>query len=372
MKFDYSEEQRMLADSLRRFVDTEYSFETRRKIARDCGSFDRRVWAMLASLGITALTVPADYDGFGEGAAGQLAVQRELGRGLVLEPVIPVAMATAILARHGSEDQRPQWLPEIARGERIVTLAYLEPETRYRTDTAKASAVRDGEGYRLDGVKALVWHGGNADAWLVSARLNGAISLFLVPREADGVTLASYPAMDGLHGADLHLRNVHLSAASLVGKPGGGVAALQDGIDVGIAAQCAAAAGAMERLIEITAEYLRTRKQFGRALATFQALQHRMAEMLVQKEMALSMAYLAAQAIDDQDADARRRKLAGAKVIVAQAGRFVGQQAVQLHGGMGVTDELQVGDYFKYLTTFDMLLGDSAHHMAAYSAAMAA
>jgi alkylation response protein AidB-like acyl-CoA dehydrogenase len=372
MKFDYSDEQRMLADSLRRFVDTEYTFEQRRKIARERNSFDRRVWSMLAELGVTGLTVPAEHGGFAEGAAGQLVVQRELGRGLMLEPVIPLAMVTAILAAHGSDEQQATWLPAIARGECIVTLAYLEVDTRYRMDTTRTSAVRDGAQYRLDGAKALVWHGGNADAWLVSARLDGEVALFLVPRNTAGATLSVYPAMDGLQGADLHLRDVRLGADSLVAGSAGGLAALRTGIDTGIAAQCAAAAGAMERLIEITAEYLRTREQFGRTLAAFQALQHRMADMLIQKEMALSMAYVAAQALADSDVNVRRRKLAGAKVIVARAGRFVGQQAVQLHGGMGMTDELEVGDYFKALTTLDMLLGDSDHHMAEYSAAMAA
>jgi len=377
MDFTYSEEQQMLADSLRRFVSSEYTFEKRRKIARERGSeggneggaISRAIWSALAEMGVLGLTVPADFGGFGEGPASQVVVQRELGRGLVLEPVIPSAViGTAILGAHGTPAQRETWLPALASGERVLAPAYLEAASRYRTDAPQTIATRDGEGYRLDGAKSLVWHGAAADTFLVSARLDGAVALFLVPRDAAGLAVSAYPAIDGLHGADLSLRGVQVPASALVE---GGVAALEHGLDHGIAAQCAAAAGAMERLIEITAEYLGTRQQFGKPLATFQALQHRVADMLMQKELALSIAYVAAQALDAADAGERRRKLAAAKVVVAKGARFVGQQAVQLHGGMGMTDELEVGDYFKYLTMVDVLLGDSDFHLQRYGEAMA-
>jgi len=371
MDFNYSEEQQMLADSLRRFVDTEYPFARRRAIAREGGGFDRGMWSALAEMGVLGLTVPAESGGFGEGAASQLVVQRELGRGLVLEPVIPSAViGTAVLAAYGSAAQKAEWLPALAGGERVLAVAYLEPDTRYRPEAAQASAVRDADGYRLSGSKSLVWHGEVADAYLVSARLAGALALFLVPRGAAGLSVTGYPAMDGLRGADLRLQDVAVPADALVGPADAGLAALEHGLGHGIAAQCAAAAGAMERLIEITGEYLRTRQQFGKPLATFQALQHRVAEMLIQKELALSMAYVAAQALDEADGDARRRMLAGAKVVVARAARLVGQQAVQLHGGMGMTDELEVGDYFKQLAMVDVLLGDTDFHMERYCAAM--
>ncbi len=210
--------------------------------------------------------------------------------------------------------------------------------------------------------------------YLVSARLpapEGDLALFLVPRDAEGLTSPSYPTMDGLRGADLRLQGVTVPASARVGCDDAGLAALEHGLDHGIAAQCAAAVGAMERLIELTGEYLRTRRQFGTPLATFQALQHRMAEMLVHKELALSMAYVAARALDETDAAARRRMLAGAKVVVARAARFVGQQAVQLHGGMGMTDELEVGDYFKQLAMVDVLFGDTDFHMERYGEVMA-
>ncbi|WP_454727386.1 MULTISPECIES: acyl-CoA dehydrogenase family protein [Cupriavidus] len=374
MDFNYSEEQQMLADSLRRFIDTEYTFARRRASARGGNSLDRAAWAQLAEMGVLGLTVPAEYGGFGESAASQLVVQRELGRGLLLEPVTPAAViSAAVLNAYGSAAQKAQWLPAIASGERIVTLAYLEPATRYRPESARAAAERKGDGYQLNGTKTLAWHGEAADAFLVSARLAGSneLSLFLVPRDAPGLSVRGYPAMDGLRAADLTLHDATVSADALVGGESNGLAALTHGIDHGIAALCAEAAGAMERLIEITGEYLRTRQQFGKPLAAFQALQHRMADMLVQKELALSMAYVAAQALDESDPAQRRRMLSGAKVVVARAGRFVGQQAVQLHGGMGMTDELEVGDYFKRLTMIDPLLGDSDFHVQRYGEVMA-
>lgn len=375
MDFTYSEEQQMLADSLRRFIDTEYTFEKRRRSARGGNSFDRAIWSSLAEMGVLGLGIASAYGGFGEGAASQLVVQRELGRGLVLEPVTPSAvMAAAVLSAFASPAQKDQWLPAIASGERIVTLAYLEPTTRYRPESARASAERQGEGYVLNGSKCLVWHGEVADAFLVTARVGASndVALFLVPRDAAGLACRGYPTMDGLRAADLVLENVVLGAEAMVGQAADGLAALEHGLDHGIAALCAEASGAMEKLIDITADYLGARQQFGKPLATFQSLQHRIAEMLLQKELALSMAYVAAQALDETDPAQRRRMLAAAKVTVAKAGRFVGQQAVQLHGGMGMTDELTVGDYFKRLTMIDPLLGDSDYHLQRFGEAMAA
>ncbi|WP_404993771.1 acyl-CoA dehydrogenase family protein [Cupriavidus pauculus] len=369
MDFTYSEEQQMLADSLRRFVASEYTFEKRRRNAREHGAFDGRIWSALAEMGVLGLGIPAEHGGFGEGPASQVVVQRELGRALVQEPVIPGAViAGAVLSHYAPAALQTQWLPAIASGERVFALAYLEPATRYRLDAAQASATPSANhGYVIDGVKSTVWHGGAADMYLVSAKLDGALALFLVQRDAPGVSVTPYPTIDRLAGADLALDK---TPATLVTADG--LAALEFGIDHGIAAQCAAAAGAMERLIEITAEYLGARKQFGKPLASFQALQHRMAEMLMHKELALSMAYVAAQGLDAADPEERRRKVSAAKVITARAARFVGQQAVQLHGGMGMTDELEVGDYFKALTMTDVLLGDTDLHMERYCGAMAA
>ncbi|SAK51887.1 Acyl-CoA dehydrogenase [Caballeronia hypogeia] len=371
MDFELSEEQRMLADSLRRFIDTQYTFDDRRRISRAEAGCDRDIWRALAEMGVPGLTIPAAFGGFGESAASQLVVQRELGRGLVVEPVIAGAvMSAAVLAAHASEAQKDAWLPALAAGERMLALAYLEPASRYRPETAQCTATRQHEGYVLEGRKCVVWHGHAADGWLVSARVGASVALFIVPRDTAGVTITRYPAMDGQHGADLRFAHVKLPADALVGSASNGLDALEHGLAHGIAAQCAYASGAMERLIEITRDYLDTRKQFGKPLAAFQVLQHRLADMLVQKECALSMAYVAARALDEPDPAARRRMLSGAKVVVARAARFVGQQAVQLHGGMGLTDELNVGDYFKHLTMVDVLLGDTDYHVEQYCAAM--
>lgn len=372
MNFQPSDEQRMLSESLRRYLDETYGFEHRRRLSRSGGAFSRETWRVLADMGVLGLTVDPAHGGFGEGAASQLVVQRALGRALVLEPVTPSAvMATAILQRHGSAEQQAQWLPPMAAGERILTLAYLEPGTRDAGDEIGTSAQPTPEGYVLNGRKTLAWHAEVADAMLVTARMrDSGITLFLVPTSAAGVQRKGYPTLDGLRAADVVLDNVKLDPQARVGAPGAGQAALEHGLDHGIAALCAEAAGAMERLIELTGEYLRTRQQFGKPLGAFQSLQHRMADMLVQKELALSMAYVAAQALDEPDAAQRRRMLAAAKFMMAKAGRYVGQQAVQLHGGMGMTDELAVGDYFKRLTTLDPLLGDSDHQLARYTELM--
>ncbi|QKH36897.1 acyl-CoA dehydrogenase family protein [Achromobacter pestifer] len=375
MDFELSDEQRMLADSLRRYLQDEYGFERRRRIARQEHGFNRDVWTALAEMGVLGLTIAQEYGGFGEGAASQLVVQRELGRALVLEPVTPCAViAAAVLAKHGNADQKTRYLPPMAQGLRIVVPAWLEPGTRYAEDGVAASARRVADGYVLSGRKTLVWHADVADALLVTALVEGdeTPTMFLVETSLAGVGVASYPTLDGMRAGDVTLDGVAVASQDRIGLEGAGQQAMRWGEDHGIAALCAEAGGAMERLIEMTSEYLSARRQFGKALGSFQALQHRMADMVIQKELAVSMAYVAAQALDESDAGTRCRKLAAAKFMMAKAARFVGQQAVQLHGGMGMTDELAVGDYFKRLTMLDPLLGDSDHHLDRYGRLLAA
>jgi alkylation response protein AidB-like acyl-CoA dehydrogenase len=365
MDFEYSDEQQMLADSLRRYIGERYTVAQRRMDK----PAESALWAALADMGVLGLNVPVAFGGFSQGAESQLIVHLELGRGLVTEPVIPCAlMPAALLDAFGSEAQKDAWLPKIAAGERALPLAYLEPASRYDSRSVQCTAVRGNNGFVLNGRKSLVWHGASADGWLVTALLDGSVAMFLVPQDAAGVTLKDYATMDGQRGSDLQFDHVRVPSNALVN---GGLAALEHALDHGIAAQCAQASGAMEYLIDVTRDYLNTRRQFGQPLASFQALQHRLADMLVQKECALSMAYVAAQALDEPDTNTRRRMLSGAKVIVAKAARYVGQQAVQLHGGMGITDELDVGDYFKNLTMTDVLLGDTDYHLERYCAAMA-
>lgn len=373
MDFNYSQEQQMLADSLRRYLDSAYGFAERRRIARTASGFSRQHWRALADMGILGLGIPAEWGGFDEGAATQLVVQRELGRALLLEPVIPSAvMCTAILAAFASDVRRQEWLPGLAQGDAILALAWQETRSRYNPGRTETSFRPQGQGYVLNGHKCLVWHGPAASDLLVLARQDEGFGILLVPGDAPGVALTPYPTMDGAQAADVHFNAVSLPDAALLVAPPDGLAALAHGLDHGVAALCASVVGAMERLIEITTDYMRTRHQFGKPLAALQVVQHRVADMLVQKELALSMAYLAAQALAEPDPARRCRMLSGAKIAVARAARLVGQQAVQLHGGIGITDELEVGDYFKYLALFEHLLGDSDHHLRRYGAALAA
>ncbi|MCD0504609.1 acyl-CoA dehydrogenase family protein [Bordetella petrii] len=366
MDFAYTEEQRMLADSLRRLVQDEWAFVRRRARAAE-PALDARAWAQLAELGVMGLNIPAEHGGFGEAPASLLPVHLELGRGLVSEPVVPSAvMSAAALLACANTDMQQQWLPALATGEAIIAVAYQEPGRRYDTEPescrVRPSADRVLE---LTGAKHLVWHGAAAQAWIVSARdIDDEAVLLLVPANAPGVKVLDTPTLDRARCARIDFDRTPVGADAILAQGQAAVDGLAAALEWGTAALCAHAAGAMERLLEITIDYLKTRRQFGQPLAAFQVLQHRMADMLVAKEMALSMAYVAAAALTETDAAQRRRMLASAKLEAARAGRFVAQSAVQLHGGMGMTDELEVGDYFKRLTMIDQLLGDTAEQLA--------
>ncbi len=364
MDFIYTEEQRMLADSLRRLVDQAWTFPQRRA-RQAAGRLDRQAWNALAELGVLGLNISQDHGGFGEVPASLLPVHVELGRGLVSEPVIPSAVMGAALADACGDAARGRWLPAIASGEAIVSVAWQEPGRRYDAGPQDCQATRTAEGWRLAGAKHLVWHGAAATAWFVSARGDdGRTVLLAVPADTAGVRITDTPTLDGARCARLDLDAASLPADALLAEGDPADGALAHALQWGTAALCAHAAGAMERLLDITVDYLKTRKQFGQPLASFQALQHRLAEMLVAKELALSMAYVAVAALTEPDAAQRRRMIASAKLEAARAGRLVAQMAVQLHGGMGMTDELEVGDYFKRLTVVDQLLGDTAEQLA--------
>lgn len=366
MDFAYTEEQRMLADSLRRLVQDEWSFAARRERAA-AAALDGRAWQQLAGLGVLGLTIAAEHGGFGEAPASLLPVHLELGRGLVAEPVIPSAvMSAALIAGAADAATQRRWLPGLASGEAIVALAYQEPGRRYETEPSLCTVQPDAdEILRLSGTKHLVWHGAAAQAWIVSARdVDDEPLLLLVPADAEGVQVLDTPTLDRTRCARIVFDGTSVNADAVLARGQAARDGLATALDWGTAALCAHAAGAMDRLLEITIDYLKTRRQFGQPLAAFQVLQHRMADMLVAKEMALSMAYVAAAALSEPDVTQRRRMLASAKLEAARAGRYVAQSAVQLHGGMGMTDELEVGDYFKRLTMLDQLFGDSAEQLA--------
>ena len=374
MDFNLTREQQMLSDVVQSFVAKEYTFQTRRGILESSDGWSRKVWSKLAEMGLLGLQVPEEYGGMGSASIEMLLTMTALGRGLLLEPYLQSAvLATALIRDLGSRGQKETLLPSLAAGERIAVPAHAERGSRYDLSRVATSAVRTGVGFTLNGRKTVVLHAAAADVLLVSARTAGkpdaeaGISLFTVERTAAGVSLQSYPTLDGQRGADVTLRDVQLPREALLGPEGGAFPAIEAAWDLGITALCAEAVGALEAIFQATVDYTRTRKQFDVPIAHFQALQHRMADMMIHVEQAKSMSYLAALRCTERDASVRGRAISACKVLIGQACRRVGQEAVQLHGGMGVTDELSVSHYFKRLTAIELSLGDTEHHLERFA-----
>ncbi len=363
MDFDFTDDQEQLRDAVRKWVAKGYDFERRRAIAQ-AGGFDRAAYAELAELGLCGLYIPDDQGGLGMGPVEAMVVMEELGRGIVLEPLAQTLIAGAVLSGYAPQALKAAWLPAIASGEKLVVLAQQERKARYRLDVCEAKATQAPTGWALDAIKSIVPAGDQADAFLVPASVNGKIALFLVERSAAGVATSGYGTQDGGRAAELTLRNAPASLVTL-----DGLTALEHAVDIGIAAACAEAVGVMDKTLDVTVEYLNTRKQFGVVISSFQALRHRVADMKMQLELARSMSYYASLKLN-APADERRRALARAKYQLGNSMRFVGQQAVQLHGGIGVTDEYIVSHYFKKLTQLEMTFGDSLHHLGEVSSRM--
>jgi alkylation response protein AidB-like acyl-CoA dehydrogenase len=363
MDFDFSDDQEHLRDAVRKWVDKGYSFE-RRRAAEKAGGFDRAAYTELAELGLTGLYVPEIEGGMGMGPVEGMVVMEELGRGMVLEPLAQSLIAGAVIAGYGDAATKAAWLPANASGEKLVVLAYQERAARYQLDICDAKATQAPGGYVLNATKTVVTAGDQADAYIVSAKVNSQLALFVVERESAGVSAKSHSMQDGSRAAEVSFKN---APATLLTADGN--AALEHAVDIGIAALCAEAVGVMDKTLAITAEYLNTRKQFGVAISSFQALRHRAADMKMQLELARSMSYYASLKLNAPAAE-RRAAMARAKYQLGQSMRFVGQQAVQLHGGIGVTDEYIVSHYFKKLTQMEMTFGDSLHHLGEVSARM--
>ncbi len=367
MDFDFNDDQLALRDAVQRFIEKDYTFERRRQIEH-AGGFDRSAWEGLAGLGLTALAVPEAHGGLGFGAVEAMVVMEELGRGIVLEPFAQGALIAPALLQHAPAALQAAWLPRIAGGAALVVLAHQEARSRYRLNQVATRGV-DG---MLTGVKSLVPAGDQADAFIVPARVSGAddaphgIALYLVERSAPGVQTRAYALHDGSRAAEVHLQN---TPGQLIAGPDQGLMLLELGADIGIAAQAAEAVGVMEHYLKLTVEYMNTRKQFGVAIASFQALRHRTADVKMQLELARSMSYFATLRLGDVPA-VRRRALSQAKVQLGASMRFVGQQCTQLHGGIGVTDEYLGSHYFKRLTVMEMQWGDSLHHLGQVSERM--
>ena len=368
MDFNYTDEQNALRDTLSRFIAKDYPFEARRALAKSADGFSRDHWKQFAELGLLALPFPEDFGGMNGNAVDTMLVMEAFGRGLVLEPYLATVVVAGHLIRDaGSAAQKEALLPSIASGELMLALAHYERGARYEVSRVDTAAKADGGGWTLSGAKGVVLGGGAADKLLVSAGTGKGISLFLVDAKAPGVAVRSYMTQDGARAAEVRLDNVSVGADAIVGAQDGALPAIERALDYGIAALCAESVGIMAALDEATLEYLKTRKQFGQPIGRFQALQHRMVDMVIATEQARSMAMMAAVKADSTDAAERRRALSAARAYIGQQARFVGQQAVQLHGGMGVVDELNVSHWFKRLTMINATFGDVDHHLGLFS-----
>ena len=376
MDFTLTETQRMLAETTDRLVRERYGFEDRKKIIAGPDGFSRPMWATFAELGLTGLGIAEEHDGLG-GSLGDIAVVAEtFGRALVVEPFMPtMVLGAGTLGFAGSDAQRADILPRVVTGAMFLALAHGEPKSRYTLCHVETRAAADGGDHLLTGAKAVVLGGDAADYFLVSARTDGAttdqhgISLFLVPRDAAGLTIRSYPNIDGTRAADLSLDRVRVPASARIGQLGQGLPIVTHAIERAIAYLCAEAVGAMQALNALTLDYLKTRTQFGVPIGSFQVLQHRMVDMEVALEQARSMAILACDRADDQHPRERTRAVSAAKVQIGRSGRLIGQSSVQMHGGIGITDEYAGGHYFKRLTLIDRTFGDADHHLTRFAAA---
>ena len=374
MDFEFSEEQGQLHDAIERYLGEQYAFDRYKSIKNSAAGWDRSVWRGLAELGVLGITVPAAQGGLGFGPLETLAMMGDCGRSLLLEPLLSSAViATAALRAFGGDAPAAEMLSGMAAGEKIAVLAHFESGARFDSRWVSTRARRSGGSYRLDGHKAVVMHAAAADTLLVSARTSGeagdaaGVSLFMVPGTAAAWCWMQYPTIDGQRAADVYLQGVEVAAGSRLGPEDAALAPIESALDIGLAALCAEAVGVMQALVGATVEYVRTRQQFGQPIGRFQVLQHRIADMVVHLEQARSMSYLAALRCTVEDVGERRGALSAAKAVIGQAGRFIGQQAVQLHGGMGMTDELIVSHWFKRLTAAQLMFGDSDEHLQRFA-----
>jgi alkylation response protein AidB-like acyl-CoA dehydrogenase len=375
MDFSFSEEQQQLQDAISRFVQGDYSFERRNKILKSPDGWSREVWQGLADLGVLAMNIPEADGGLGYGPLETLLAMQSAGPAMLCEPLLDSAVvATALVRDVGSPEQRAELLPAMGAGERIVVLAHTEAAGRGQAVWVETSAKKNGEGYVLNGHKAVVSLAPAADELLVSARVSGkagdadGVALFRVAPSTPGLTLRAFKTLDGRRAADVVLANVQVPTTALLGAPGtSATGAIARALDIGLAALCAEALGVMEATVNATIEYLKTRQQFGQPIGRFQALQHRTADMLLHLEQSRSMAYLAAMNCQLADDTQRLKTLSAAKVVIGNACRFISQQSVQLHGGMGMTEELNVSHFFKRLMAIELSFGDTDTHLQRFA-----
>jgi alkylation response protein AidB-like acyl-CoA dehydrogenase len=375
MKFDYSEEQRLVADSVRRFAAQDYGFEARKAIVASPQGWSRAVWGKLAEIGLLGLPFPPELGGFGGRAVDLMSVMEAMGDALVVEPYLStVALAGRLVARGAADAIQQEAVPAIVEGRTVMAFAHSEDGARYDLAHVAARATREGGGYRIDGAKRVVLHAPCADRLVVSARTSGGaadargVSLFLVDAKAQGVWMTPYRTLDEMRAADVRFDAVRVPVEARIGEEGAGLALVEDAADYATALLCAEAVGAMKSACDATLDYLKTRKQFGLPIGAFQALQHRMVDMVIEYEQARSMASLACARVDtESDARERARLVSAAKIKVADACRRISQESVQLHGGMGMTEELKVSHTFRRLTMIARQLGDADHHLERFA-----
>ncbi|MBM3353729.1 MAG: pimeloyl-CoA dehydrogenase small subunit [Betaproteobacteria bacterium] len=363
MNFDYNEEQQLLADSVRRFLAKDYGFEARKKIVGSRQGWSAEVWAQLAEMGLTGLPFSPDFGGFGGGAVDLMGVMEAAGDALLVEPYLPTIMAGQLVARAGSDAQKKAILPQVVQGKLRLALAHGEKGARYNLAKVAASAKAAGAGWEITGEKSVVLGAAAADRIVVSANTAKGMSLFLV--DTKDAKLRSYVTLDEMRAADVTLAG---AKGELLGAEAGALALVEEVADFATALVCAEAVGAMKFTCDTTLEYLKTRKQFGVTIGTFQALQHRMVDMYVSYEQAKSMACLACSKVDAPlDAKDRARAVSAAKIKIADNARHISQEAIQLHGGMGMTEEMKVSHSFRRLTMIAQQFGDAQHHLTRFA-----
>jgi len=373
MDFSFSEEQTLLRNTVQSFLQDKYDFDTRSKIAKSADGWSREIWTQFAELGLLAAPFAEELGGLGGGAIETMIVMEEFGRNLVIEPFVEtVVLAGGFLQEAGTDAQKEAHIPGLIGGETVWTFAYAEPQGRYNLADLVTTAKKDGDGYVINGYKCVVLGAPWADKLIVSARTSGGqrdadgVSLFIVDKNAAGVSTRDYPTVDGRRASEVTLENVKVGADAVIGEIGKALPLIEKITDRAIASLSAEAIGGMKMLNDATVEYCKTRKQFGVPIGKFQVLQHRMVDMFMAYEQSVSMTYMVTLKLDEDDSE-RCKAASGAKVQIGKAGRYVGQQAVQLHGGMGMTDELNVGHYFKRLTMIDTQFGNVDHHLSRYS-----
>jgi len=372
MDFNFTEEQGMLRDSLAKMIRDQYDFDTRRKVVASADGWRKDTWMQFAELGLMMAPFSEEDGGLGGGPIDAMVVMEEFGKGLVVEPYVPSVVCGGGFLKRGTDAQKEEYLSGIMSGENIFAFAYAEPRGRYNLADLETTAKKDGSGFVINGHKAVVIGAPWATHLIVTARTSGdrrdskGVTVFVVEKSTPGITTRDYPTVDGRRASEVYFENVAVGAEAVIGEVDNGLPLIELVTDEAIAAVCAEACGTMKVAHEMTVEYSRQRKQFGVAIGKFQVLQHRMVDMFMEYEQSISMTYMATLKLGEDEVT-RKKAASAAKVRIGQAGRFVGQSAIQIHGGMGMTDELAVGHYFKRMTMIDSEFGNVDYHLKRYT-----